>query len=451
MEKTNMTVLELREKATAEAEAAQELKDKATQENRGLTSDEADAFDRHLREAERIEQEANRQEHLEKIQARLSEAKPTQAKQELANGEHIEVVSPELFRFGQLRAFKGPDARRNAYAAGKFLMASIMGDARSRQWCRDHNIEMRVQTEGVNTAGGFVVPDAMENAIIDLRETYGAARQNCRPSVMTTDHTVIPRRTGGVTAYFVGETTAITESEKSWNQVELTAKKLGALTRMSTDLGEDSVISIADDLANEMAYAFAVKEDQCLVDGDGTSTYGGMTGIRVKMIDGSHAGSYVSAVTPGDNWSEIDLADLTAVMAALPQYADTNAKWYCSKTCKVAVFDRLIAAAGGVTGREMMEGSRTPMFMGYPVVQMAAMPSDDSSALASVIMLFFGDLSMAATFGTRRGITIKVSDQRYIEYDQIGIQATERFCVNVHDIGAGTGVRGPVVGLYGVV
>jgi hypothetical protein len=38
-----------------------------------------------------------------------------------------------------------------------------------------------------------------------------------------------PRRTGGVTAYFVAETRAPTESQAAWDNVNLTAKKLAAL------------------------------------------------------------------------------------------------------------------------------------------------------------------------------------------------------------------------------
>ncbi len=444
-----MKVYEIREKAVENAQLARNIKDKADSEARGMTAEEAAAFDKYLLESQRLEQEAERQEKLEAAEARLNAAKAPVVPAELANGAKIEVVSPTPYRAGQLRAFRGANSAADAFKAGKWLLATIGNNARAQQWCREHGVEMRVQTEGVNTGGGFLVPDAMEQAIIDLREVYGVARRECRITPMGTDHVTVPRRTGGVTAYFVGETDQITASDKSWNQVELTAKKLGALTRMSTDLDEDAVISIADDLAAEMAYAFAKKEDECLVDGDGTSTYGGMIGIRTRMVDGNHAGSYVEAAAAGDNWSEIDLADLTNVSAALPLYADSGAKWYCSKTCKVAVLDRLILTAGGVTAREMMQGT-APMFGGYPVVQMAAMPTDDSAAaLNDKIMLFFGNLAMSATLGSRRGVTIKRSEERYLEYDQIGIQATERFCINVHDIGGATGVRGPVVGLLG--
>jgi HK97 family phage major capsid protein len=440
-----MTVIQLREKAVAEAELAREIKDKADQECRGLTEEEASKFDNHLHEAERLEKEANRQQKLEETEQRLSAPQEKKVLLETADGGRIDVQVPELFRFGQLRAFKGKNKEADAYKAGRWLMATIMGDAGSRQWCRDKGIEIRVQTEGVNTAGGFVVPDVMERAIIDLRETYGMFRANARVLPMGSDHTVIPRRTGGVTAYFVGETTEITASDKSWNQVELTAKKLGALTRMSTDLSEDAIINIADNLAEEMAWAFAKKEDECGLDGDGTNTYGGMVGIRTKFVDGDHTAGYDEGTSACTAWSHITIADeIVTVMSLLPTYALPRAKWYINPAGKAACFDALALAAGGNTTREIASGAE-PMFAGYPVVVSAAMPSAPTDQTVAIL---FGDLSLSSTFGDRRGITIKVSADRYLEYDQIGIQATERFCIVNHDIGD-TSTAGPVVALVG--
>jgi len=446
-----MTVTELRERAAFEAEEARKIKDKVDEEGRGMNEDEVHEFDKHVNEANRVEAEADRQERLEATEARLNAPQERKVTPEIATGERITVVKPELFRFGKLTAFTGQNAEANAYKSGKWLMATIMGDAASRQWCHDKGVEIRVQTEGINTAGGFVVPDVMERAIIDLREEYGSARKNCRVVPMSSDHSVIPRRSGGVTAYFIGETTAITASDKSWNQVELTAKKLGALTRMSTDLSEDAIINLADDLAQEMAYAFAAKEDACCIDGDGTATYGGMEGIRVRMIDGLHVGSYVDAVAAGDNWSELDAADLLAVMAALPKYARRGAKWHCSPLAKVAVFDRLALALGGMTAADIAAGAASK-YGGYPIEEWAAMPTDDSAAALNLkIMLFFGDMRLSTTLGDRRGIVMKKSEERYLEYDQIAIQATERFCIVNHDIGgAAAANRGPVVGLRGI-
>ena len=385
------------------------------------------------------------QERLEKTEARLNKPDKRKVPGEVSDGSRIEVVTPELFRFGKLRSFTGKNAEANAYRAGKWLLATVMKNAEARQWCNEHGMEIRVQTENINTAGGYVVPDVMERAIIDLRESYGMFRANARVLPMGSDHTNIPRRTGGVTAYFVGETDEITASDKSWNQVELTAKKLAALTRMSTDLSEDAIINIADDLAKEMAWAFAKKEDEVGLDGNGTSTYGGMVGIRTRFVDGTHTAGQDAGTSPYTAWAHGTLADeLTTLMSLLPAYALARAKFYISPAGKAGLLDRIALEAGGNTTQNIASGA-APMFGGYPIVVSAAMPTAPTNA---TVAFLFGDLSLSTTLGDRRGITISVTTDRYFESDQIGIKATQRFCIVNHDLGDNT-TAGPIVASVG--
>jgi HK97 family phage major capsid protein len=147
------------------------------------------------------------------------------------------------------------------------------------------NGQVRVMTGNALSTGGALVPVEMEQSVIDLRDTYGVARRLVRVRPMASDQKNIPRRKGGLTAYFFNDDdgVGITSSDKGWDNVNLAAKKLGVLARIGEDLEEDAIIDVVDDLAQEMAYAFAVKEDQCLLIGDGTSTYGGMQGFIPKF------------------------------------------------------------------------------------------------------------------------------------------------------------------------
>jgi HK97 family phage major capsid protein len=67
---------------------------------------------------------------------------------------------------------------------------------------------------------------------------------------------------------------------------------------------------------------------------------------------------------------------------------------------------------------------------------------------AGSVLALFGDLSQAATFGERRGVSIKTASERYIEYDQTLTFATTRVAMVVHDLGSTT-VAGPIVALKG--
>lgn len=454
-----MNVREIREAAAAEADAVREIIDKADQESRNLTPDEASNVDKHTKKAEELEQYAERKEKFEALNDRLNESKPQKVPQEMASGERIEVPGPNLKHYGSLMAFKGKNARVDAYKSGRFIAAVVFNHTLSRKWCREHGVEIkkddsdtesRVMGEDMNTAGGFTVPDEFENSIIDLREQYGDARKECRIKVMASDHTNEPKKTGGLTAYPVGENTAITESQQSWGNVELTAKKWGVLVRISSELSEDSIINLADDLAQDGALAFATAEDTACIDGDGTGTYHGIIGIRTKMIDGSHTGSYYDASTGCDEFSEVTDAILTQVMGSLPKYAQRGAKWHCSPRAKAGVFDRLLRAAGGNTNVNLAAG-QPAMYNGYPIIEWPAMPtSDASAALNNKIMLIFGNLMMSSKMGVRRGITVLPLYERYAEYDQIGIRMTERYTINHHSItGATSTTAGPIIGLMG--
>lgn len=351
-----------------------------------------------------------------------------------------------------LTAFKGPDAAENAYRSGMWLTASFARDPIVRDqalhWCQSNGMPsvVKYQSEGLNTAGGFLVPTEFSTAIIDLRDEFGTFRRESRVVNMSSESVTMPRRAAGVTAYYVGENSQLTESQKGWDQVTLTAKKLACLTRMSTELAEDAAINVADDLAREMAYAFAVAEDQAGWNGDGTSSYGGIQGVKTKFVAG--LATFVGAVdlTAGvDTIGELTAAEISRVMSVLPAYARRNAKFYMSQQMWDGGFQRLIAAMGG--NSTMTMGGAVPLrYLGYPVVIDQTLPS--TGTIDSTPMWYFGDLSLAARMGSRRDIRVVVSSDRYMEYDQIGIQATERFDIVVHDIGDAS-AAGPIVAAMG--
>ena len=329
-----------------------------------------------------------------------------------------------------------------AYTAGMWFKATLLGNAEAQTWCREHGVPItKAQGEGVDSAGGFLVPEELMASIIVLREQFGVFRQECQVVPMGSDTLNWPRRTGGLTAYFTGENTSATESQAAWDNVNLTAKKMAVLTRLSTEIEQDAVIAIADWLVGEIAYAFAVKEDACGFNGDGTSTYGGMRGTTVIAVDSSHTFGKFQATSA--TLGSVALKDLTNLMGLLPQFAIVGSKWYMSQQFFYSIVANLLAAAGG-NRLDILSQGLEKRLLGFPVAVAQTLPiATPGSGLA---MLHFGSLSMAAMMGERRGITIKRSDHRYFENDQIGLLGTERFDVNVHDMGSTT-VAGPLVSL----
>lgn len=376
-------------------------------------------------------------------------AVPQEDPQALAirQGAPVELART-LPRHGKLKNFKSAE---RAYRFGQWVMAGPMGVARAAQFCREQGLEIRAMSEGQNEYGGFLVPEEFGNDLIDLREQYGVFRRNAKVVPMSSDTRSDPRRTGGLTAYFVNEADAITASDKSWDRVNLVAKKLGVLARVSSELNEDSAISLGDDLAGEMAYAFANKEDECGFNGDGTSTYGGIVGAREKLkgLSGTIANIAGLYVGTGNAYSELTLADFEGVVGLLPQYADTpNAKWFVHRSFYYNVMVKVMLASGGVTAAEI-EQARTKQFLGYAVEFAQVLPKAEAN---SQVCALLGDLSLAASLGSRRETTITMSEHSRFANDQIEFKGTERFDINVHSVGnadatAANRVPGPIVGL----
>lgn len=359
-------------------------------------------------------------------------------------------VSNPIYR-GKPQSFKGDGAHDRAYGFGMWFLATI-GNERAKTFCSDNGIEFKVHSEGVNANGGYLVPHQFENDLIDLREMFGVFRRNAKIVPMSSDTRSDPRRVGGLTAYWGGESDSITQSTKSWDRVQLTAKKLMVLARITSELNEDSVVGIADDLASEIAYAFANAEDLAGFIGDGTSTYGHITGVTNSLLNLSATRAYIAGLTvaAGNAFSEVTLANFNSVKATLPQYAKMRgAKWYVSQAFYYGVMEKLAVAAGGVTEQGVAGGIGGLRFLGDPVEITQAMPTVEAN---DTVVALYGNLPSAARLGDRRQTTIALSEHSRFANDEVEVRGTERLDIVVHDVGnahatAGSRVAGPIVGL----
>lgn len=424
----------------------------ADKDSRDLTADELLAYGKNESElgvkaadgnpATGLEAEIARAERLAAYEKELSVVTPPSAAPEAEGG--AKKIRIEGLRV-KSRNFKNDE---DAYLSGRFVRAMWLGKQEDKDFLAQHGVQMLAATGSHssmnNATGGVFVPDVLAQTIIDLRLQYGVYRRNTRVVPMTSDTLTINRRVSGLTVYYPAENSDITASKTAWNQVSLTAKKYACLAVYPMELAADAVISLADMLAEESAYAFAKAEDTNGFLGDGTTTYGNTVGIVTKINDGSHDGSLYAAASGHTGFETLSLGDFHGLTAKLPSYARTGAKFYISPTGFDSCMSRLMYGSGGVTV-EQVAGGVQYRFLGYPV-ELSEVLNSTAGADASKVKCLFGNLGQASTMGDRMGISIATDGSRYFEADQVAFKATQRVDIVNHDCGTAT-VAGPVVAL----
>lgn len=442
---------ELKAERTRLANEGERLLDTADQAGRALTSSEL----------ERIDQITAR---LETINAEIGTADAPRTPRPQPNGTLSDTPEfrddapqsrtrnlPAFHPGARLQAFtNNRDGHAQAYRTGQWLRAALLGDAKASRWCENNGLAIDVRAAhsvGENVKGGVLVPDEFSNTIIRLVDEYGVFRRNTTVVPMSSDNLTIPRRTGGLTAAYVSEATAGTESDTAWDAVSLTAKKMMVLTRLSSEIADDALISMTDMLALECALAFALKEDTVAFTGTGIGSDGGIVGVLVKAIDGTHTKAKVAAASGHDTLAEINSADLIKLMSAIPAYAKARSRWYCSPSALDLIFNTIKAAAGG-NSLENLQNEVQPRFLGYPIELSPVFADDPAATYNGAVVLAFGNLAMASTLGSRREIRFATTDAKYFAEDQIAVKATMRHDINVHDLGS-TVNKSPLAVLVG--
>ena len=315
------------------------------------------------------------------------------------------------------------------YLAGQWIGAKIFKQPDAIKWWSNNAPSgLKAQSEGTNSAGGFLVPDPLEAAILDVREIYGVCRKVARTFPMTADTLNVPSLTSGSTVYYPAENASITESSAVWANVGLTATKRACLMKWSNELGADALFSLAETLSDYMGRALGIREDTEFIQGDGTAAFGSVTGLGNVAGRGSVDGG-------GATWSDLTLANLISVIGTLPDKFHAGASWIMSRQFYSQVVLRVIADGGGNTidTLGLGAGDNGVQILGYPV------NFSDQAPIATapnIEACYFGNFMDATVFGDRSGIEIATSDQVGFIEDQMNIRATSRYDIQTHDASA---------------
>ena len=227
---------------------------------------------------------------------------------------------------------------------------------------------------------------------------------------------IMPKLTGGVQVYWIGEGQTITETQPTFGEFRMTVKKLAALVPMTSELLNDANLAIANLLATLFAQALAKEEDRIVFVGN-TAASDPFNGVLrdpgvYSHILGSGKTKFTSA-TAGD------LADVTSRNSLYTQ----GARWFMHRTI-FNVIRQLQDGDGMYIWGNPTQSSDQGLIWGYPYTLVENMPAVTATAV-STPYIFFGNL-MHYYIGDRQQMTLARSEHVGFAADKVYLRVLQR-------------------------
>lgn len=281
------------------------------------------------------------------------------------------------------------------------------------------------RAQGINpdTAGGYLVAPEQSAEIIEFLRAESVMNRLVTEVPMNSDTLNIPKQTGGTTVYWVGENSAITESQAAFGQIQLQARKLAVLVPLSNELIADSNPDVDSYIRGEIARAMGSEYDRALFQGSGVANQ------PLGLLN-------VSGITSTTSTNPTGYADLVNMIERVESAnVSTSGNWSWAMHPKAkAVLRQIVDGASQYiwTGSDgigrQAAGDVSNDLLGYPWVSTTNTGLDGNSRPR----LFFGNWSDVIV-GVRKSIEIAASSEAGSAFanDQTLIRAILRMDIGV--------------------
>lgn len=293
-----------------------------------------------------------------------------------------------------------------------------------------HNeIKTKAMSFGSDTAGGFLVPnEVMTSELIPLLYAESVAMQLGATQLngLTKAPIQIPRVSGGTTAYWVAEAAAITASDLTLEQLQLTPRGLAALTVLSDLLTVLDSPGVENMVRQDMARQLALKLDLAIMKGTGGTQPQGIIG---------YTGVNTTTLTDPTTYDEL-LAFVSEVRA---DNALAGRLGWAVSNADMLEMEQMKDVTGGTDNKANIQpmGSRMLLSGAAGDRRLLEYPVKVSTQLADGNVIFgnWADVVVAQWGGMRLDMTNAVgftSAQNHIRaltYVDVGLRHPQSFCV----------------------
>ena len=311
----------------------------------------------------------------------------------------------------------GPSDRKSGFRSfGEFLCAIKFNPADNRL------VSLRTgSNEGVDTAGGFLVPTEFKPAILAVALESSIIRASGATVIpMGSDSIAIPKIVdsthastvfGGIVASWTEEAGTLSGVDPTFGQVKLIAHKLAGYTYASNELLADSAIALEALLIRMFGEALAYYEDTAFFSGDGVGKPLGIMNSGALLAINRSAATTVAA------------ADIANMWARFMPGSHGRAVWFANPT----VLAQLIKLSTTPITWLNTPGS-TPNVASAPPSQLMGKPiyfTEKCKALGTAGDIILADPSYYL-IGDRQPITIASSEHVRFTTDQTAWRFVER-------------------------
>ena len=264
--------------------------------------------------------------------------------------------------------------------------------------------------EGVDSEGGYLVPDEFERTLVQGLNAATVIRANAHVITTSSGLHKIPVVASHGSAAWIDEEGAYTESDDVFGQVQLDAHKVGTIIKVSEELLNDAAFDLEGYISSEFARRIGDKEEEAFLNGNGSSK---PTGI-LNATGGGEVGVTAASATA------ITADELIDLYFSLKAPYRKNAVWVLNDTT-VKLIRKLKDSSGQYLWQPALRDGDVPTILGRPYFTSAYMPE----AAAGAKTIIFGDLNYY-WIGDRQGITFKRLNELFAGNGQVGFLASKR-------------------------
>ena len=158
---------------------------------------------------------------------------------------------------------RGTDEYKNAFL-------SVMRDGEDP---RKFKNELSV---GTDAQGGYLVPDEYERKLIEGLQDVNIMRRLANTIHTSNGDRIIPIVASRGSANWMTEGATFTESDVTFDQITLSAYKLGTAIKITDELLTDSVFNMDSFIADEFSRRVGAAEEEAFISGDGSGKPSGV-------------------------------------------------------------------------------------------------------------------------------------------------------------------------------